>query len=704
MTQYVRRYKIKIMKKRQAILWCVAALIINTILLIFGLIWSRTAFTFLEYEEVKIDATSDSSQTTDSKNAEYIINSPYDTLNSLTFTLKQQAEHDNSIYNLAIFDEEKLLTKQDFVIFFVDENNKIKIDLPTNIAVSKNHNYKIIISPGERSTPADDIFDGQNIIIYGGDYDPLWTVFVCLMAAFVYLLLARIIFLVKKGTPIKKDMLVKVMLVFALVLMLSLVFAPKPLFLIDEKDNIGGGIVIAEGGVLYKDYVTQHTPLTYYICSVFALLGAKSIFQFRIMYYVLVAMIWAFVFKRYGKKFGEKRIVFLSVAYSCLLPFLVETLSQSILSDNIQAISMMILLFEFICFVKEGKNSHIGWARSLIVSLCIFSAVGVAFNSVYPIFGIFIVLVVNEFKFWKGRFDLKKAIARYYKLFVTFIAILCCILLYFILNDTLHEAIRQAYHLNTEIYAKYLGDGFGSNVIAPFILGVQYMAEFIYNNIVAVARLELNHAVILNSAIIILAVYSIATLLTNKKYLIASALIVAICLSFSRGTNFHSISAFLLIIYSGIIFFPKIKHRLPAWQLAPCAILMIMLFVPYIKEVRAFVLYSQPPISPEEKIVIDNTTDGDYIAIDSTIDVSLYYNQKNRKIANRNAYILPWYMNWYEGAVVDDLQKYQPKVIVYNPDVTIWEKYTNFSKDVRAYIESNYTKSKESQNIWLKNI
>lgn len=60
----------------------------------------------------------------------------------------------------------------------------------------------------------------------------------------------------------------------------------------DECDNIRGGILIAKGRVLYRDYYTQHTPFGYYLCAFFAWLGAKSIQQFRLLYYLFSAILW----------------------------------------------------------------------------------------------------------------------------------------------------------------------------------------------------------------------------------------------------------------------------------------------------------------------------------------------------------------------------------------------------------------------------
>ena len=45
----------------------------------------------------------------------------------------------------------------------------------------------------------------------------------------------------------------------------------------DEVDNMVGGMVVADGGVVYRDFYSQHTPVMYYLCAIFRLLGASSI-------------------------------------------------------------------------------------------------------------------------------------------------------------------------------------------------------------------------------------------------------------------------------------------------------------------------------------------------------------------------------------------------------------------------------------------
>ena len=42
----------------------------------------------------------------------------------------------------------------------------------------------------------------------------------------------------------------------------------------DESDNFIGGMVVASGGRMYRDFVSQHMPVMYYICAVLKMLGA----------------------------------------------------------------------------------------------------------------------------------------------------------------------------------------------------------------------------------------------------------------------------------------------------------------------------------------------------------------------------------------------------------------------------------------------
>ena len=174
-----------------------------------------------------------------------------------------------------------------------------------------------------------------------------------------------------------------------------------------------GGMVIAQGKVLYRDYVTQHMPLGYYLCAAFAFLGAKSVEQFRLMYYLTVSLIWGAVYYRYGGRIGRRRIAALAVAETVLVSALYAPNATMILADNIHGLLLVVLLLEFMLYYSDRD---LGWSRSAVVSLCIWGCIGSAFISVYSIVWVALAVVFIELREgFKTKRTIGEAFKRYYR-------------------------------------------------------------------------------------------------------------------------------------------------------------------------------------------------------------------------------------------------------------------------------------------------
>ena len=154
-------------------------------------------------------------------------------------------------------------------------------------------------------------YNGQNtdntlcFKVYGGDKDHWWHGLITFVFLYVMAIIWRLYAVERSGNSIKNDTAIQAMLLGAVTFLLLFTFAFNGPF-IDENDNLRGGLVIANGGVLYRDYITQHTPVVYYLCSIFALLGADSVAQFRISYYILEAAVWMFLYIRHKDHFGKR--------------------------------------------------------------------------------------------------------------------------------------------------------------------------------------------------------------------------------------------------------------------------------------------------------------------------------------------------------------------------------------------------------------
>ena len=687
--------------------YCLASVLIllDIVFLVLGLGWAKTSITFLEYTKSANDFSTTSFKVL-SGNDQFTqdIKIPYSIFNSIEFAINDFDRTNNSVYHINIQSADgQTAMDMDFNSSKLSDGKILNLS-KKNVSINPNETYHVTISAKNVSDDAAIGFycndgDSKTIYynIYGGEYRFWWTGLIIFISSYFLIIAGYTLLLTRKNKKLLDNRLFKALLFFGLILSLASVFCVNGYFT-DEYDNIQGGILISKGATLYKDYVTQHTPFAYYLCSFFALLGAESVTQFRLMFYVFYALVWGFILFRYCKNMPEKRIVILGIATTCILPCLYTNLK--LLYDIIQMLCFIVLLFEFISYYIEQKPT-LSWTRCIIISLCIYVSISAAFNSVFTLVGFGIGFLAVEIKYWRvEKVRISKLFKRYYRLLISLIVPAIAIVAYFVANSALQAAYEQAFLFNTQVYPSYYASGYGSNILAPFVQGVGNFLAAIKDNVAAIAKLKIEFSSVFCLLAITLSIYTIFKQLRDKNYIIGFVLLMVICFSFSRE-NFHAVATWAMMLFSSVILFPNIKKRIPEWQWFIIAPVVLYLFIPYYDQVKSAVLYQQPPISKLEKAFIDNTSGNGYVGIDTYISDSLYFQYKNRKVANRNAYILPWYMAWYEGSVIDDFNEHQPSILIYNPDTSVWGiKY--FSPRLTEYVEQNYTQDKKLPYLWTK--
>ena len=91
---------------------------------------------------------------------------------------------------------------------------------------------------------------------------------------------------IEKIKKTDKKTLVTVVGLFLLYFVIQLQFLADPWFGTDELDIMMIGKRIAGGELLYKDICSQHMPFSYYISAIFVKLGARSVSEQRIAFYL----------------------------------------------------------------------------------------------------------------------------------------------------------------------------------------------------------------------------------------------------------------------------------------------------------------------------------------------------------------------------------------------------------------------------------
>ena len=96
---------------------------------------------------------------------------------------------------------------------------------------------------------------------------------------------------IEKIKKTDKKTLVTVVGLFLLYFVIQLQFLADPWFGTDELDIMMIGKRIAGGELLYKDICSQHMPFSYYISAIFVKLGARSVSEQRIAFYLFFTIL-----------------------------------------------------------------------------------------------------------------------------------------------------------------------------------------------------------------------------------------------------------------------------------------------------------------------------------------------------------------------------------------------------------------------------
>jgi len=645
--------------------------------------------------------------------------SPYNIIHGISVKLTTFGHDNNSLWVISIRDEESgnTIASKEFNGSLLSDNvfNLIRFD--NNIRVDTQKTYQICITAKKvqketalafyrLSEAADtdrslyingDYYQGMlTCAIFGSDTNYWWLRFVVLVGIIILLVLLR--WFVIGTEKLKDDLVFMSMIVMCIVMILLISFCDRGRFL-DELDNMHGGMIIKNGGVIYKDYISQHTPVLYYLCGVFAIFGAGSVAQFRLSYYLFIAAVWGFLYYRHSKHFGKKTMLFLPVAECVLTITIAMPEGAQVLSDCLQGICMTALLLEFLRYYMDRQ---LNWSRCIIVSLCFWGSIGVAFISAYAIIWIIIAFIGAEIqtitKTPKTKNNNKQFLARYSRFLLTMLIPLVCAVIYFYFNNALGRAYNQSYELNRKVYPLYYG--MGDNLFQPVIDGIRNHFNYITSNIQLIFQAKATIVNILQLGIAGMSTVALIVLACQGRPVEAITLFLAMCCSGSRGTNFHALPAWYIAIMIMIVFrgtFRRIyDHK--AW-IPIIAISVVFMFGTFINTAGANLLTKQGTVNTLESEVIRRTEEGEKIFVDSVSCDSLYFMYKKRNPVNTAHYLVPWIMDWYEQDTVDELKQEQPRIVVYAENSNIWG-HTYFNNLLLAEISSNYARLSDDPDVW----
>lgn len=694
--------------------------------MVLGLRYSSARLTYLEYSSV--------SDSTDSNipfenNGDVFLQHfvmPYDILDSVSIRIGTYDRDNNSDYLFSLYDSNGLLLYSDtFNASHITDNEYYRIEFDKRLRLIKGNEYSFSITSNnvtslsnialyisEESGPAGaslyhngELQNGYlNCRIYGGDADSWWIgsfllLYTCILIAVIWL------YWNGKKRRLHEAKWLQGLILGICVFFLLCTFSSTGRMFIDESDNFRGGMVIANGGVLYKDYITQHTPLLYYLCSFFAWMGAGSVEQFRLSYYVFESIIWALVYIRHRDYYGEKKMVILPIVKTVFLSSILIPYGYMVISDGVQGLLFAVLMLEMIRYFDEKTLSV---SRCIVMSLCIWGSIGVAFVSVYALFFLFLIFVAAEVQYLRSESSLSVAGKRYFKLFLAMIIPPVLIVAYFYFKDSLHDMYEQAYLFNREIYPQYMEGGYGDKIYFPFISAVR---NFFLRFSDAVNKINTSQATVVDVMWIVALVLSIAAIIKlcfeKKKYKAGLALVLMMIFSATRDYGFHGLPAWYLSILIIVLYIDIVTEKIKRFYLPVVGIVLIVLSSTFIIEVCNNLVREQSSITELESKVIE-LTDSDSernIYLDALMHDSLYLEYRGRYPVNNAVYMLPWYMDWYEKNDVEAIIESQPHIVVYDEDRSVFD-LVHYNNTFDSVLSDEYTRLGEEdweRCVWIRN-
>ena len=479
-------------------------------------------------------------------------------------------------------------------------------------------------------------------------------------------------------------------------------------FFIDEMDNFYIGLQLTKGAVLYDTIFSQHMPLMYYICAGFAKLGAHTVLEFRMCWYVLLSLCYVMLFLRYSKWVGRVAMLLWPEFY--VLAITNEALCTSILAEQLQAIGMVMLLLEFWHFTQTKEVSPAS-------ALCIAIGINISFLSAFvAAFGcaaiVLSYIIFEIIQCVKRKFSLGHAIAVLWKKYRLTIGLtllpMVVFTLLFAVQGNLDDFIYKAYTLNREIYSQYQG-GFGDSpwqAVLGCVLGFVDFGKMIFQTLFQGA------AKVPAISMMLLAAYGafLALLLLRKQVFAAVALGVFFLLCGSRGFyNFHALQIFALSALALALLVGAgwrtarrgntLSKRIGALVLASllCTSTILLAGKP-VWEFRTELYpaaneWNPPPYEAHsnETLIMALTDPGEYIL--ENINKEDLFLHTHARAPVYNTACSPW---WWEGTKERSMQeiiKNPPRVAIYDPAYTAFEKYQvqDFAPEMDAFIKANYT-------------
>lgn len=497
---------------------------------------------------------------------------------------------------------------------------------------------------------------------------------------------------------------------FLCVLALYMTMLVKSAF-VDELDVFYGGYNILKSGDLYRAYPSQHMPFSYYIAAFGALLGARTVWWFRLYFYCLLSGLWTGTYIRYRKHFPRLALLSMPVFYIAQLGM--HSMGTTMISDHWQGIGLIIVLLELVMYADTRK---IPVSTCCWISLGIVLSFGTTFLSAYPLAIVFAGVIATQvvMAVRKER-KIGEMALEDLRLALICLCPFAILLLWYAVSGNLGNAIGSAYDLNVNVYSKYLG-GYGTSPGGTFLAVFPNWFWYQVKGGRYVASGDLRWALQIWLQTAALLVFAVSLFWKDKKRIAAVTFLAAVIVTGVRafdgfhGAPYMAVTCIpMAFCLDGALSFFIQKRKwiraLPAAAALACALVLV---VPAAKEVTSLIyvpgLASEPVYLESNRDILEVLTEpGERIHtgdVSQTATTVMRYNLRLDEAAP--AVSNPWFYEYYGERELQTLKDNKTRIVTLEPDGSVWGfTVRDYAPDFVAYVEENYTEI--SPDVYVRN-
>lgn len=477
--------------------------------------------------------------------------------------------------------------------------------------------------------------------------------------------------------------IVRCIILFFLYLLSQLVFLWSPMLNPDEADVFAGGKAIARGFLLYRDYLTQHMPFSYYVSALFDAAGFRSVYAQRFMFFVLFAGLWLLIYVKYRKYVNPKALAFFPLVFNCITA--AYEFGPSILSEHLAGIGFVVLFLEYLTF---RRVNDLRVSDCLMISLGIVLSFGTIFIAILGIFVVASGFLIKEIRD-VIQASKKKILHRFLhglKLLGIIAAPWVIYLLVVLSDHSLPEVINSAYVMNRTIYPNYIG-GFGMGPLWSVSVSINNAFEILTDLKAGGPQL----------IVIVCFLGYIAMCYKKGKMLDAfvSFALIVMC-GGPRGIfNFHGTHCVAVLSFMMTIFILEVasvckeKDRKNIPVAVICAVCALIFASPYL---TCFEYLSEEyKIEPDsESAVLAELTSEEEGILMCTSDYTLF--ELSDRVPVYGATASPWMYEAQSGRIMAELENNPPRVCVMDDSYdVIGYKVSEYGAQMLEYVRTNYT-------------